>query len=161
MLRFPSFWKANHKPIGTTKCSWNAADACKLLHKNSFISFCNSMQKHFNSLGEEYILTSLHQSWTLISNIFKEGQKRVFSFTNRVLKWNFWNYGICQDILKEQCPRGLLTKNEHFGANCPWKLSPVIIFWGSTQKKLEGFVWSFLSITGWHLRDNFPRNAHF
>ena len=23
--------------------------------------------------------------------------------------------GICQDILKEQCPRGLLAKNEHFG----------------------------------------------
>ena len=23
---------------------------------------------------------------------------------------------ICQDILKEQCPRGLLAKNEHFGA---------------------------------------------
>ena len=137
MLRFPSFWKANHKPTGTTKCSWNAADACKLLHKNSFISFCNSMQKHFNSLGEEYILTSLHQSWTLIGDIFKEGQKRVFSFTERVLKWNFWNYGICQDILKEQCPRGLLTKNEHFGANCPWNLSPVIIFSGSTPKKIR------------------------
>ena len=30
-----------------------------------------------------------------------------------------------------------------------------------TPKNLEGFVWSFLSITGWHLRDNLPRNAHF
>ena len=42
-------------------------------------------------------------------------------------KWNFWNYGICQDILKGQCPRGLLAKNEHFGANCLWDRSPVIL----------------------------------
>ena len=42
-------------------------------------------------------------------------------------KWNFWNYGICQDILKEQCPRGLLAKNEHFGANCLWDRSPVML----------------------------------
>ena len=32
---------------------------------------------------------------------------------------------------------------------------------GSTQKQLEGFVWSFLSITGKLFRDNLPRNAHF
>ena len=44
------------------------------------------MQKHFNSLGEEYILTSLHQSWTLICDIFKEGQKRVF-----LLPIEYWN----------------------------------------------------------------------
>ena len=30
-----------------------------------------------------------------------------------------------------------------------------------TPKNLEGFEWSFLSITGEHLRDNLPRNAHF
>ena len=40
-----------------------------------------------------------------------------------VIKWNFWNYGICQDILKEQCPRGLLTKNEHFEANSLWDVN--------------------------------------
>ena len=32
---------------------------------------------------------------------------------------------------------------------------------GRPQKNLEGFEWSFLSITGKHLRDNLPRNARF
>ena len=40
-------------------------------------------------------------------------------------------------------------------------IQTLLIFFGSTQKKLEGFVWSFPSITGQHLGDNFPRNAHF
>ena len=63
---------------------------------------------------------------------------------HRVLKWwNFWNYGICQDILKDQCPRGLLAKNEHFGANCLWDVSwlylensiqTLLIFFGSTHE---------------------------
>ena len=43
---------------------------------------------------------------------------------NRVLKYDvikikflkLWE--ICEDILKEQCPRDLLAENEHFGANC-------------------------------------------
>ena len=37
-----------------------------------------------------------------------------------VIKMKFLklSLGICQDILKEQCPRGLLAKNEHLGANC-------------------------------------------
>ena len=75
-----------------------------------------------------------------------------------VIKMNFWNYGICQDILKEQCPRGLLAKNEHFGANCLWDRNPVMLrklhtnpskfFWVDPPKKFEAFVWSFLSITG-------------
>ena len=61
-------------------------------------------------------------------------------------KWNFWNYGICQDILKEQCPRGLLTKNEHFGANGLWDVSrlysensiqTLLIFWGVDPKKFK------------------------
>ena len=44
------------------------------------------MQKHFNSLGEEYILTSLHQSWTLISNILKRDKKEFF-----LLPIEYWN----------------------------------------------------------------------
>ena len=32
---------------------------------------------------------------------------------------------------------------------------------GRPKKNLEEFVWSFLSITGYDLRDNLPRNAHF
>ena len=32
---------------------------------------------------------------------------------------------------------------------------------GRPKKNLEGFVWSFLSITGYDLRYNLPRNAHF
>ena len=88
------------------------------------------------------------------------GQFRGRTLRSRVwlIFWNFWNYGICQDILKEQCPRGLLAKKEHFaiGANCLWDRSPVMLrnsiqallnFFWSTPKKLEGFVWTFLSIT--------------
>ena len=62
----------------------------------------------------------------------------------------FWD---CHDILKEQCPRGLLTKNEHFRANCLWDVSrlysensiqTLLIFGGeSSQKKLEGFFMEF------------------
>ena len=56
----------------------------------------------------------------------KDGRKnRVLKCD--VIKRNFWNYGICQDILKEQCPRGLFAKNEHFWANCPWDRSPVML----------------------------------
>ena len=44
-----------------------------------------------------------------------------------VIKMNFWNYGICQNILKEQCRRGLLAQNEHFAANCLWDRSPVML----------------------------------
>ena len=32
---------------------------------------------------------------------------------------------------------------------------------GSTQKNLEGFVWSFLSITGLRSQRQFATNAHF
>ena len=39
--------------------------------------------------------------------------------------------------------------------------NPSKFFWVRPPQKLEGFVWSFLSITGYHLRDNLPRNAHF
>ena len=82
---------------------------------------------------------------------------------NRVLKW--WRHknrtseimGIVRIFLKEQCPRGILSKNEHFGTNCLCHVSrlysensiqTLLIFLGSTPKYLEGFVWSFLSITG-------------
>ena len=40
------------------------------------------------------------------------------------------------DILKEQCPRGLLAKNEHFRANCLWDRSPVML-----RKLLTNFFW--------------------
>ena len=86
-------------------------------------------------------------------------------------KRNFWNYGICQDILKQQCPRGLLTKNEHFGANCLWYVSrlnsensihSLLIFFGVDPKKnLEGFVWSFLSITGLRSQEQFAQKCSF
>ena len=85
-------------------------------------------------------------------------------------KWNFWNYEICQDILKEQCPRGILTKNEHFGANCLWDVSrlysenskqTLLIFFGLTQKNLEGFVWSFLNITGLRSQRQFAPERSF
>ena len=89
-------------------------------------------------------------------------------------KWSFWNNGICQDILKEQCPWGLLAKNEHFGANCVWYVSRLysensiqtLLFFGGaggwggglTRKNLEGFVWSFLRITGlWSQRRFAPK----
>ena len=55
------------------------------------------------------------------SNFHKESSSRTNHDSHTVLKWwrhkkwNSWNYGICQDILKEQCPRGLLAKNEHLG----------------------------------------------
>ena len=69
-----------------------------------------------------------------------------------------WDF-LGQDILKEQCPRGLLAKNEHFGANCFRDRCRVMLrklhtnpsnffFRGRPPKKLEGFVLSFLSITG-------------
>ena len=35
-----------------------------------------------------------------------------------VIKMKFLKLWVCQDALKEQRPRGLLAKNEHFGANC-------------------------------------------
>ena len=38
--------------------------------------------------------------------------------------------------------------------------NPSKLFLGRPKNNLEGFVWSFLSITGQHLRDNLPRNAH-
>ena len=51
---------------------------------------------------------------------------------------------LCHDILKEQCPRGLLTENEHFGANCLWDVSRLysensiqtllIFFWVDPKK---------------------------
>ena len=50
-----------------------------------------------------------------IVNFFVEMPR---SFLGSTLWYRVLNYGICQDILKEQCPRGLLAKNEHFGANC-------------------------------------------
>ena len=86
------------------------------------------------------------------------------SLCNRVLKCDaikmkflkLWDLSVY--ILKGQCPRGLFAKNEHFGANCLWDRSPVMLrrlhthpfklLLGRPKKKLEGFVWSFLSITG-------------
>ena len=44
-----------------------------------------------------------------------------------VIKMKFLKLWECQDILKEQCPRGLLAKNEHFGENCLWDRSPVML----------------------------------
>ena len=85
----------------------------------------------------------------------------------RVLKWwrhkkNFWNYGIGQDILKEQCPRDLLIKNEHFGANDLWDVSQLYSENSiQTQKKLERFVWSFLSITGLRSQRQFAPKCSF
>ena len=96
----------------------------------------------------KWVLMLLIQSWT--SNRGNSLENRVLKCD--VIKKNFWNYGICQDILKEQCPRGLLAKNEHFGANCLWDHSPVMLrklhtnpskFCWVDPKKLEGFVWSF------------------
>ena len=52
---------------------------------------------------------------------------RIVLIKSDVIKINFWNYGICQDILKEQWPKGLLTKNEHCRANCLWDRSPVML----------------------------------
>ena len=86
----------------------------------------------------------------------------IYNEINRVLKW--WrhkneiseNYGICQDILKEQCPRGLLAKNEHFAANCLWDRSPVKLrklhtnpsnlVLGRPQKNLEFFFVIFIIV---------------
>ena len=76
-----------------------------------------------------------------------------------------------QDILKEQCPRGLLAKNEHFGASCLRDRSPVILrklhtnppnlFLGGPKKNLEGFVWSFASITGLRSQRQFAPKCSF
>ena len=55
------------------------------------------------------------------------------SLCNRVLKCDaikmkflkLWDLSVY--ILKGQCPRGLFAKNEHFGANCLWDRSPVML----------------------------------
>ena len=55
-----------------------------------------------------------------------------------------WDLSGYSERLKEQCPRGVLAKNEHFGANCLWDRSPVKLrklhinpskfFWVDPQK---------------------------
>ena len=57
-----------------------------------------------------------------------------------------------QDILKEKCPRGVLVKNEHFGANCLWDVSrlysensiqTLLIFLGVDPKKFRRVCMEF------------------
>ena len=37
--------------------------------------------------------------------------------------------GFVSIFWKEQHPRGLLAKNQHFGANCLWDIGPVMLWW--------------------------------
>ena len=74
-------------------------------------------------------------------------------------------------ILKEQCPRGLLAKNEHFGANYLWDASRLysensiqtllIFFFGRPKSNLKGCVWSLLSITGLRSQRQFAPKCSF
>ena len=75
-------------------------------------------------------------------------------------------------FLKEQCPRGLLAKYGHFGANCLSDLSPVILrklhanpskfFLGKPKKNLEGFFVEFFKHNWATISETIcPQNAHF
>ena len=114
-----------------------------------------------------HLVTQLEENCVIRKkNCSIESTKVMMSY-----KWNFRNYGICPDILKEQCPRGLLAKNEQFGANCLWDVSRLysensiktllIFFFWSTPKNLERFVWSFLSITGLRSQRQFAPKSSF
>ena len=58
---------------------------------------------------------------------------------------------------KEQCPRGLLAKNEHFGANCLWDRSPVMLRNSSKFFWVDPFLWrrhySNLQAGNWRRRE--------
>ena len=52
-------------------------------------------------------------------------------------------------------PRGLLAKNEHFGANCHWDINPYKpfeIFWGSTPQNFTDRIRKTENRTWWRLR---------
>ena len=112
----------------------------------------NRLYRSFTAEASEkhYFKRQLHRRQVVA--VCWEPQIKQFSHSMRIeylsvtsWKWNFWNYGICQDILKEQRPRDPLAKNEHFGVNCLWNRSPVMLrklhtnpskFFGVHRKKI-------------------------
>ena len=76
-------------------------------------------------VSNRYVILFRHTTLVLIRlTLHEDDYDSAFNNnSNRVLKCDvikikFLKLWECQDILKEQCPRGLLAKNEHFGANC-------------------------------------------
>ena len=65
-------------------------------------------------------------------------------------KLNFWNFGICQDILEEQRPRGPLVKNKHFGAT----VSEIL-----AQLCSDNSTWILLNLTWVELLSTLYRTA--
>lgn len=65
-------------------------------------------------------------------------------------KLNFWNFGICQDILEEQRPRGPLVKNKHFGAT----VSEIL-----PQLCSDNSTWILLNLTWVELLSTLYRTA--
>ena len=85
---------------------------------------------------------------------------RTIDFPHRVLKCDFIKIKLvkyCDFSGHSKRTKGILAKNQHFGANCLWDISPVMLKWLHgiqillnltwfitlrTESNLERFVWS-------------------